>query len=94
LGKDIGSNWRRKKKTYITIGYRDKAKKNPQFPQDLFALPAFSVAREAVQQAGILDSAQQFIQERLAQVKTIAATVDLAHPVFFHLLQFLAQRSY
>lgn len=94
LGKDIGSDWRRKKKTYITIGYQHKVKKNPQFPPDLFALPDFVAAREAVQQAGILDNAQQFIQERLAQAKNIADAINFTHPVFNQLLQFLAERSY
>jgi geranylgeranyl diphosphate synthase type II len=94
LGKDIGSDWRRKKKTYITIGYQHKAKTNPQLPQDLFALPEFSAARAAVAQAGILAEAQQFIQERLHKAETIAASINFTHPVFNHLLQFLAERSY
>jgi geranylgeranyl diphosphate synthase type II len=94
LGKDIGSDWRRKKKTYITIGYRQKAEKNPRLPQDIFALPEFSGARTAITQSGILDNAQQFIHDRLDKAKAIAAAIDFAHPVFFHLLQFLAQRSY
>jgi geranylgeranyl pyrophosphate synthase len=94
LGKDIGSDWRRKKKTYITIGYRQKAEVNPQLPQDLFELPAFSAARDAVTQAGILDEAQRFIQERLDKAKAIAVSINFAHPVFNHLLTFLAERSY
>jgi len=94
LGKDIGSDWRRKKKTYVTIGYRQKAETNPQLPQDLFALPAFSEARDAVAQAGILAEAQQFIQERLDKAEAIAASINFMHPVFNHLLIFLAERSY
>jgi geranylgeranyl diphosphate synthase type II len=62
LGKDVGSDWRRKKKTYISIGYHSKAKTNPQLPHDLFALPEFPAARDAVAQAGILDEAQHFIR--------------------------------
>ena len=94
LGKDIGSDWRRKKKTYITIGYQQTAKTNPQLPQDLFALPEFSAARATIAQAGILDSAQQFIHERLDKAKVIADAINFAHPVFMHLLTFLADRNY
>lgn len=94
LGKDIGSDWRRKKKTYITIKYRQKAETNPQFPQNLFALPEFSAARDAIAQAGIVYEAQQFIHERLDKAKAIADAINFAHPVFLHLLQFLAERSY
>jgi geranylgeranyl diphosphate synthase type II len=94
FGKDLGSDWRRKKKTYITIGYRQKAEKNPHLPQDIFALPEFSAAKAAIAQAGILDVAQQFIHDRLDKAKAIAAAIDFVHPVFLHLLQFLAQRSY
>ena len=94
LGKDVGSDWRRKKKTYITIGYQQKAEKNPQLPHDLFALPEFSAARDAIEQAGILDEAQQFIQERLHTAEAIAASINFSHPVFNHLLKFLAERRY
>jgi geranylgeranyl diphosphate synthase, type II len=94
LGKDIGSDWRRKKKTYITIGYQQKAETNPQLPQNLFALPEFSAARAAIAQAGIVDNAQQFIRERLDRAKTIAVSISFSHPVFLHLLQFLAERNY
>jgi geranylgeranyl pyrophosphate synthase len=94
LGKDIGSDWRRKKKTYITIGYQQKVKTRPQLPQDLFALPEFSAARAAVAQAGVLDDAQQFIKERLAKAEALAAAINFTHPVFGHLLTFLAERSY
>ena len=94
LGKDIGSDWRRGKKTYITIGYQRKAETNPQLPQNLFALPEFPAARDAVAQAGILDNAQQFIQARLDKAKAIADAINFTHPVFLHLLTFLAERSY
>ena len=94
LGKDIGSDWRRKKKTYITIGYHHKATANPQLPQNLFALKKFSAARDAVAQAGILVEAQQFIKERLDKAKAIAEAINFTHPVFLHLLTFLAERSY
>lgn len=94
LGKDIGSDWRRGKKTYITIGYQQKAETNPQLPQNLFALPEFPAARAAVAQAGVLDSAQLFIHERLDKAKAIADAINFSHPVFRHLLQFLAERNY
>ncbi len=94
LGKDIGSDWRRKKKTYITIGYHHKATANPQLPQNLFALKKFSAARDAVAQAGILVEAQQFIEERLDKAKAIADAINFTHPVFLHLLTFLAERNY
>ena len=94
LGKDVGGDWRRKKKTYITIGYLHKAKAHLQLPHDLFALPKFSAARDAVIQAGIVDEAQEFIQERLDKAEAIAASIDFSHPVLHHLLQFLAERSY
>ncbi len=94
LGKDIGSDWRRKKKTYITIGYHHKATANPQLPQNLFALKKFTAARDAVAQAGILVEAQQFIKERLDKAKAIAEAINFTHPVFMHLLTFLAERSY
>ncbi|MCJ7545650.1 MAG: polyprenyl synthetase family protein [Deltaproteobacteria bacterium] len=93
LGKDIGSDWRRRKKTYITIRYRQKTETNQQLPQDLFALREFSAARDAIAQAGILDEAQQFIQERLDEAEAIAASINFAHPVLHHLLKFLAKRS-
>ena len=94
LGKDIGSDWRRGKKTYITIGYQQKAETNPQLPQNLFALPEFPAARAAIAQAGILDNAQQFIQARLDKAKAIADAINFTHPVFLHLLTFLAERRY
>jgi geranylgeranyl pyrophosphate synthase len=94
LGKDIGSDWRRKKKTYITIGYRQKAKTNPRLPQDLFALPEFAAAQSAVAEAAILDDAQQFITQQLAQAKALAAAINFRHPVLNHLFTFLAERSY
>jgi len=94
LGKDAGSDWRRKKKTYITIGYQHKIKTNPQLPPNLFALKEFSAAKEAVIQAGVLDEAQHFIQERLEKADAIAASINFSHPVLHHLLKFLAERSY
>jgi geranylgeranyl diphosphate synthase type II len=94
LGKDIGSDWRRKKKTYITIGYHQKAAMNPQFPRDLFALPEFSKAKAVVEQAGVLRDAQNFIEDRLQRAREIAAAINFTHPVFSHLLQFLAERNY
>jgi geranylgeranyl diphosphate synthase type II len=94
LGKDVGSDWRRKKKTYITIGYQQKAETNPQLPRNLFELPEFAAARDAVAQAGILDEAQLFIQESLHKAAAIAASINFSHPVFKHLLKFLTERSY
>jgi geranylgeranyl diphosphate synthase type II len=94
LGKDIGSDWRRKKKTYITIGYRQKAANNPQFPRDLFSLAEFSLAKAAVEQAGILREAQNFIEDRLQKAQDIAGAINFTHPVFTRLLQFLAERNY
>ena len=94
LGKDVGSDWRRKKKTYITIGYQHKTKTNPQLPHDLFALPEFSAAKDAVLRAGVLDEAQSFIEERLDKAAAIAASIDFSHPVLHHVLKFLAERSY
>ena len=94
LGKDVGSDWRRKKKTYITIGYHSKAKAHPQLPPDLFALPEFSAARDAVLQAGIVDEAQQFIEKQLHKAESIADSIDFSHQVLRHLLKFLAERSY
>ena len=94
LGKDVGSDWRRKKKTYITIGYHHKTKTNPHLPHDLFALPDFSAAKDAVLQAGVLDEAQGFIEERLNKAEAIADTINFSHPVLHHLLKFLAERSY
>jgi geranylgeranyl diphosphate synthase type II len=94
LGKDVGSDWRRKKKTYITIGYQHKTKTNPQLPHDLFALPEFSAAKDAVLQAGVLDEAQGFIEERLDKAAAIADTINFSHPVLQHVLKFLAERSY
>jgi geranylgeranyl diphosphate synthase type II len=94
LGKDIGSDWRRKKKTYITIGYQQRAKRNPRLPQDLFTLPGFPAARDAVVQAGIIDETQQFILERLKKAEAIAASINFSHPVLQHLLNFLAERSF
>ncbi len=94
LGKDVGSDWRRKKKTYITIGYQQKAKKNSRLPQNLFALPDFSAALEAIEQSGVLNKAQQFIRERLEKAEETAASINFSHPVFNHLLNFLAERRY
>jgi geranylgeranyl diphosphate synthase type II len=94
LGKDPGSDWRQKKKTYITIGYHVKAKANPQLPPDLFALPEFPAARDVVLKAGIMDEAQRSIQERLEQAEAIAASINFSHPVLQHLLKFLAERNY
>jgi geranylgeranyl diphosphate synthase type II len=94
LGKDVGSDWRRKKKTYITIGYQYKTRTNPQLPHDLFALSEFSAAKDAVLQAGVLDEAQDFIQERLDKAEAIADAINFPHPVLHHLLKFLAERSY
>jgi geranylgeranyl diphosphate synthase type II len=94
LGKDVGSDWRRKKKTYITIGYHSKAQTNPQLPPDLFALRDFPAARDAVVQAGVVDEAQHFIQERLNKAETVADSINFSHLVLRHLLEFLAERSY
>jgi geranylgeranyl diphosphate synthase type II len=94
LGKDVGSDWRRKKKTYITIGYHQKATANPQFPQDLFALSEFPAARDAVVETGIVDEAQAFIDQQLSKAESIADSVNFSHPVLRHLLQFLAKRAY
>lgn len=94
LGKDVGSDWRRRKKTYITIGYLHKTKDHPQLPHDLFALPKFSAARDAVVQAGILGEAQEFIKERLDKAGAIADSINFTHPVLHHLLKYLAERNY
>ena len=94
LGKDVGSDWRQRKKTYITIGYQQKTKIDSHLPHDLFVLPEFSVARDAVVQAGILDEAQHFIEEKLDKAAAIADSIDFSHPVLHHLLNFLAERPY
>jgi geranylgeranyl diphosphate synthase type II len=94
LGKDVGSDWRRKKKTYITIGYQQKAKTHPQLPHHLFGLPDFHTARDAVIRSGIVVEAQQFIEEQLHTAKALAASINFTHPVLQHLLKFLAERSY
>jgi geranylgeranyl diphosphate synthase type II len=94
LGKDIGSDWRRKKKTYITIGYQQKAKTHPQLPHNLFGLPDFHTARDAVIRAGIVDEAQQFIEEQLQTAKALAVSINFTHPVLRLLLTFLAERTY
>ncbi len=93
FGKDIGSDWRRRKKTYITIGYRQKSETNPRLPQDLFALKEFSAARDAVLEAGIVDEAQKFIEQQLHTAESIATSISFMHPVLHHLLKFLAKRS-
>jgi geranylgeranyl diphosphate synthase type II len=94
LGKNIGSDWRRRKKTYITIGYRQKSEANPRLPQDLFALRQFSAARDAVLEAGIVDEAQKFIEQQLHKAESIAASIGFSHPVLHYLLKFLAKRSF
>jgi geranylgeranyl diphosphate synthase type II len=93
LGKDIGSDWRKRKKTYITIGYQQKSATNPKLPQDLFALKEFPVARDAISQAGIAEEAQQFIEKHLEMAEAIAVSINFSHPVLHHLLKFLAKRS-
>jgi geranylgeranyl pyrophosphate synthase len=94
LGKDVGSDWRRRKKTYITIGYHQKTKAHPELPHNLFALKDFPAARKAVVQAGILDEAQHFVDQHLHKAESVATTINFAHPVLHHLLQFLSKRSY
>jgi len=94
LGKDVGSDWRRRKKTYVTIGYQQKTKEHSQIPPDLFALPEFPAARDAVLQAGIVDDAQQFIEQQLHEAEAIVSSINFSHPVLHHFLQFLAERSY
>jgi len=94
LGKDVGSDWRRRKKTYITIGYQQKTKENSRIPPDLFALKEFPAARDAVLKAGIADEAQGFIEHQLHKAESIAASINFSHPVLHQLLKFLAERSY
>jgi geranylgeranyl diphosphate synthase type II len=94
LGKDIGSDWRRRKKTYITIGYRQKAATNPRLPHDVFSLKEFPAARDAVLEAGIVDEAQKFIERQLHKAQSIAGSIDFSHSVLHHLLKFLAKRSF
>jgi geranylgeranyl diphosphate synthase type II len=94
LGKDIGSDWRRRKKTYITIGYRQKSQTNARLPQDLFAIKEFPTARDAIAQAGIAEEAQRFIETHLQKAEGTAASISFSHPVLHHLLKFLAKRSF
>ncbi len=94
LGKDVGSDWRRKKKTYITIVYHQKAKTNRQLPPNLFSLPTISEAKKAIELAGAIEDAQQFVRERLGHVKKIAEAINFAHPLFYQLLDFLAIRHF
>jgi geranylgeranyl diphosphate synthase type II len=94
LGKDVGSDWRQRKKTYITIGYYHKAKEHPQLPQNLFDLKKFSEARDAIVKAGLVDEAQHFIEKQLQKAESIATDIKFSHPVLHHLLQFLSDRTY
>jgi geranylgeranyl pyrophosphate synthase len=94
LGKDLGSDWRRSKKTYVTIGYHNKAKAQPRLPPQLFALKEFPAARDAVVKSGIVDDAQQFIEQQLYKAELIATTINFSHPVLHRLLQYLSEKTY
>jgi hypothetical protein len=52
------------------------------------------MARDIVTQTGIVDEAYQFIQESLKKAEAIAASINFSHPVFNHLLAFLAEHGH
>jgi geranylgeranyl diphosphate synthase type II len=94
LGKDVGSDWRQRKKTYMTIGYHHKAEAHSQLPKDLFEVKDFAAAKAAVVQAGIADEAQQFVDHHLHEAESIASILNFSHPVLHYLFRFLAERDY
>ncbi len=94
LGKDIGSDWRQKKKTFITINYKRLAKDINNLPTNLFEVENFDKVLEVLEKSGTFDLAKSTIKQMLDESEKISNEVEFNHPVLQGLLTFLADRNY
>ncbi len=94
LGKDVGSDWRQKKKTFITIGYKKRASADPSLPKDLFAVNDFPKVLELLETSGTLEYASSTIKNLLDDARQLAREINFSHPVLTGLLDFLGERTY
>ncbi|GAB4168247.1 MAG: polyprenyl synthetase family protein [Calditrichia bacterium] len=93
LGKDVGSDWRQHKKSYIAIAY-DEFKDKAIGHQSLFDFPSFEEAKDCLQKLGIFDKTKEVIHNYLGEAKKIAGEIEFSHPIFEQLIDFLEKRSY
>lgn len=93
LGKDVGSDWRQKKKSYIAIAYQELQKQDPNL-KPLFEFSTFSEALNQLQQIGIIEKTKKVIHSYLESAREMAWKIELSHPLFFQLIEFLEERNY
>lgn len=93
LGKDIGSDWRQRKKSFIAIAYRQLIDQdNPK--RDLFAFDSFEDALKELHHSGIITYTREQIANYLQKAKQLSDNIGLNHPVFMQLIDFLEKRNY
>lgn len=93
LGKDVGSDWRQRKQSYVAVKYREFREKNPAYPP-LFGYPSFQEALHALHNIGLIDQIRTVVDSYLNEARNLAAKVKLHHPVFMEFIHFLQNRNY
>ena len=94
LGKDIGSDWRQKKKTFITINYNQLARNNSNLPENLFNIKEFDDVLDVLEKSGTFKLAENTIKKLMDETDALCRKVEFNHPVLQGLLNFLTNRKY
>ena len=93
LGKDIGSDWRQKKKSYIALAYQHLCSADEMSP-DLFSCASFQEAIHLLTEKGVFEYTRKSIHTYLDRARNLSDEIGLTHPLFIQLLDFLEKRNY
>lgn len=100
LGKQVGSDFRMDKKTYVALKYREILRENPplqeKYPLHIPEYPTFPDFQQALYELGIVEAVQgvadQYIQRALDALEKVAPLDD--HNPLYAITRFLQQRQY
>ncbi len=100
LGKHVGSDLQRDKKTYVTLKYRELIEKHPhraeQYPSHIYQFTSLEELKAALYQLGLVEETQQVVENYISRALRALETVQPLNPEnhLYQITQFLRQRQY
>ncbi|RMI03395.1 MAG: polyprenyl synthetase family protein [Calditrichaeota bacterium] len=100
LGKEVGSDFRMDKKTYVTLKYQAVLAERPEatrtYPAQAADYPHFDAFRQALQELGVVEAVQadaDFYLRRTQELLSTVAPLEEANPLSA-ITRFLEHRQY
>ncbi len=100
LGKHVGSDLQRDKKTYVTLKYRELLEKRSPagktYPKNIYQFASLNELKAALYELGLVEETQQVVEGYISRALQALETVQPLNPEnhLYQITQFLRQRQY